>query len=165
MNCEFYNSTHVICFGNLWFGDDGFGIHVYRQLVELPLSDNVTLYDASILGMGALNCFEGCDKAIVVDAIDYMGEAGKVHRLSIEDIKLITGNDYTTHTMGLNHLLHLLPIAFSPQELPKVVIYAAEIERLSNLSDELSQPMKKSLAETVKLIKRELLTHPLESMT
>ncbi len=147
--------VHIICFGNLWFGDDGFGIHVYKQLLKLPLTQNVKLYDASILGMGALNCFAGCDKVIVVDAMDCLEKAvGTVQRLTVEDVTSINDSNYTTHTLGLNHLLSMLPIAF--EQLPKIIIYAAKIAQLNKFSDQLSQPMTLAVAETVKLIQQEL---------
>ena len=59
---------HVICFGNLWEGDDGFGIHVFRRLNERPgLPRQVRLFDAGIAGLGALGYFERCQKAAIVD--------------------------------------------------------------------------------------------------
>jgi hydrogenase maturation protease len=150
------NKIHIICFGNLWFGDDGFGIHVYRKLAQLPLPEHVSLYDASLLGLGALNCFEGCEKAIVVDAIDFMGEAGKVHRLGIDDFADGSFDYNTTHNMGINHLLQCLPIVFENKTLPNILIYAAEIAKLSHFSDQLSQPMQNALVEIVRLIRQEI---------
>gem|GEM_PF-876560 len=153
------NRIHIICFGNLWFGDDGFGIHVYRQLAKRALPQHIKLFDASLLGMGALNCFEDCEKAIVVDAIDYMGNAGKVHRQDIKDIKPAAAHYNTTHNLGINHLLQLLPIIFENKTPPTILIYAAEIAKLpENFSDQLSHPMQNAVGKTVQLIKQEIFT-------
>ena len=26
---------HIVCFGNIWQGDDGFGMHVFQRLCDL----------------------------------------------------------------------------------------------------------------------------------
>lgn len=149
------NTIHIICLGNLWWGDDGFGIHVYRQLAKQPLPSHVTLYDAGTLGLGASTCFANCQTAIVVDALENLGEVGKVHRLTGEDVINSDVGDYTTHTIGLNYLLQLLPLIMENQELPNMVIYVAELAEV-NLTDQLSVPMQKAVAETVKLIQQDI---------
>ena len=56
--------THVVCFGNAWHGDDGFGQHVLRRLPA-----GIPAFDAGTAGLNALGYFEGCDKAVIVDAV------------------------------------------------------------------------------------------------
>ena len=29
---------HIVCFGNIWQGDDGFGMHVFQRLCDLQSS-------------------------------------------------------------------------------------------------------------------------------
>ena len=29
---------HIVCFGNLWQGDDGFGMHVFQRLGAMRIS-------------------------------------------------------------------------------------------------------------------------------
>jgi len=89
--------------------------------------------------------FKDCEKAIVVDAIDYMGIAGKVHRQYIKE--------------GINHLLQLLPIIFENKTPPTILIDAAEIAKLpDNFSDQLSHPMQNAVSKTVQLIKQDIFT-------
>ena len=73
---------HVIGFGNLWQGDDGFGIHVLRRLGELPR--HVKVFDGGIAGFGALGYFEACSKAVIVDALRTGGRVGRVRRLCVD---------------------------------------------------------------------------------
>ena len=54
------SATHVVCFGNAWHGDDGFGAHVYRRLRERALPGGARLFDAGTAGLGALAYFDGC---------------------------------------------------------------------------------------------------------
>ena len=78
---------HVICFGNLWQGDDGFGIHVWRRLRELRgLPRQVRVFDAGIAGLGAVGYFEGCRKAVIVDALKTCGRVGHVRRVRLDKL-------------------------------------------------------------------------------
>jgi hydrogenase maturation protease len=62
---------HIICFGNLLLGDDGFGIHVFRRLKEgWVLPRHVRVFEGGVAGLQALPYFENCRKAIVVDALE-----------------------------------------------------------------------------------------------
>ena len=62
-------TIHVLCFGNLLQGDDGFGIHVYRRLCAEALPPCVRVFDAGIAGLSALAHFDGCERAVVVYAL------------------------------------------------------------------------------------------------
>ena len=49
---------HVVCFGNVWQGDDGFGMHVFRRLCEMRgLPPQVKVFDAGTAGLSALDVF------------------------------------------------------------------------------------------------------------
>ena len=78
---------HIICFGNLWQGDDGFGIHVFRRLKDgVVLPKSVRLFEGGVAGLNALAYFEGCRKAIIVNRPKSAGEVGSVHRLGMTDL-------------------------------------------------------------------------------
>ena len=148
-------TIHIICFGNLWQGDDGFGTHDFRALSRAPLPEQVRLFDAGISGLSALICFEGCEKAIIVDALSWHGKIGRVHRLGSDDA-LPLGKTHSTHQMGLNYLLEALPIALAAQRLPDIVIYGAEIEQPQAFIDRLSPPVESAVAVVEGLIRTEV---------
>ena len=80
-------AVHVVCFGNSWHGDDGFGSRVFHHLRELgALPRGVELFDAGIAGLNALPYFEDCAKAVMVDALSVGGPAGSVHRMLPNDL-------------------------------------------------------------------------------
>lgn len=145
---------HVICFGNLWAGDDGFGIHVHQALSQRPLPAGVRLFDAGLLGLGALNCFEGCAKAIVVDAIQGAGEAGVVLRLRPDEVA--AHYPPTLHGLGVDFLLRALPIAFEERPLPAIVIVAARIHAPHPADNTLSGPLRAALPRALEMIEQEL---------
>ena len=109
---------NVICFGNLWRGDDGFGIHVFRKLSEAcVLPRNARLIEAGVAGLQALPYFEGCRKAILVDGLRSAGKVGSVHRLEPKDIS-DPDTVFSLHNFGVNHLLKALPIYLGEGAVP-----------------------------------------------
>jgi hydrogenase maturation protease len=67
--------------GNIFLGDDGFGVEVVRRLAESPLDERVVVEDFGIRGMHlALDLSSGLyDGAILVDAMPCGGEPGTLY--------------------------------------------------------------------------------------
>jgi hydrogenase maturation protease len=146
---------HVLCFGNPWQGDDGFGAHVFRRLRKLRgLPGHVALFDAGIAGLGALGYFEGCRKAVIVDAIKTGGRVGRVRRLRAADL-LPHGLEFSLHAFGVAYLLTALPIVFEGRAMPEVVIIGAEIGDVRRFSDELTPPLRAAIDKAARLVRRE----------
>lgn len=151
--------VHVICFGNLLSGDDGFGIHVHQRLRARPLLGNgllVELFDAGLSGMAALAHFEDCDVAIVVDALAFAGDEGRVERLSLSELAL-PREAFSAHALDLNHLLHVLPIVFEGRRQPEVIVVGAQIRPPGpGFSMELSETLARAVHDAVERVEAEL---------
>jgi len=151
--------VRIVCFGSLLAGDDGFGVHLHRALShDLPVRPGLRIQaiDAGLVGMAALTFFDDCEHVIVVDALGYAGEAGRVSRLTLEDVAG-PAEAFSAHALDLNHLFHVLPIVFEGRPCPSVVIIGAEIERPSGaFSMDLSPPIKAAIAPALELIDAEL---------
>jgi hydrogenase maturation protease len=66
--------------GNIFLGDDGFGVEVARRLADADLPDWVRVADYGIRGMHlAYDLANGYDSAILVDATARGGAAGTVY--------------------------------------------------------------------------------------
>lgn len=66
--------------GNIFLGDDGFGVEVVRRLAKLELPDWVAVGDYGISGMHlAYDLADGVKTAILVDAMPRGGEPGTVY--------------------------------------------------------------------------------------
>jgi hydrogenase maturation protease len=67
--------TLIACLGNIFLGDDGFGVEVARRLADEELPDGTQVTDSGIRGMHlAYDLARGWDTTILVDAAD-RGEA------------------------------------------------------------------------------------------
>ena len=77
--------TLVAGVGNIFFGDDGFGVEVAKRLAECELPDSVTVADYGISGMHlAYDLCDGYDRAILIDATPRGGSPGTVYVLEHE---------------------------------------------------------------------------------
>jgi hydrogenase maturation protease len=66
--------------GNIFLGDDAFGSHVARRMLEQSIEPNVRVVDFGIRGLGlAYALTEGCDAVIIVDTFARGGEAGTLY--------------------------------------------------------------------------------------
>lgn len=78
----------VACIGNVFHGDDGFGVEVARRLAERgALGPHARVVDFGIRGMDlALALSSGIDAAVLVDATARGGEPGTLYVLAPDEI-------------------------------------------------------------------------------
>jgi hydrogenase maturation protease len=77
--------TLVACLGNIFLGDDGFGVEVARRLAREELPDGTRVTDYGIRGMHlAYDLAEGWDATILVDAAPRGGDPGDVYVIEPE---------------------------------------------------------------------------------
>jgi len=144
--------VHILCFGNPWHGDDGFGLHILQQLrQQRSLPPHVRTFDAGTAGLNALPLFEGCSKAILVDAVKSGANIGQVHRLSLNDYAPSTGRP-GMHGSGVESLLAALPIAFADRTTPDLVLIGAEIGAIKPFTTVLSPPIAAAMTQAAKLV-------------
>jgi hydrogenase maturation protease len=148
---------HVICFGNLWQGDDGFGVRVFQRLrSRRDWPAHVKVLEAGTAGLAALGYFEGCSKIVIVDALKTGGAAGHVHRLSPDEID-VPDEAYSLHQLGVNHLLAAMRVAFAGRDIPEVVVIGAEAGEIEPFTNRLSAALEAALEPVVELIARECM--------
>jgi hydrogenase maturation protease len=77
--------TLVAGVGNVFLGDDGFGVEVARLLAERPHQDGVEIADFGIRGVHLVyELLDGCDLFVLVDAAPRGLEPGTVTVLEVE---------------------------------------------------------------------------------
>src|SRR5262249_48849114 len=144
--------VHVICFGNLWQGDDGFGVRVFQRLCDRSdWPDHVKLFEAGTAGLAALDYFEGCRKVGIVGALKTGGAPGSVFRLSLDEVGM-PDETYSLHQLGVNHLLAAMTAFFGGRDTPEVVVVGAEAGEIDLFTDRLSPALEAALEPVVALI-------------
>jgi hydrogenase maturation protease len=78
--------------GNIFLGDDAFGVEVVRQLAGRPLPEGVRVADFGIRGVHlAYDLLDGCDLLILVDAAQRGEPPGTVTVLEVEASQGVAG--------------------------------------------------------------------------
>ena len=95
--------------GNVFFGDDGFGVEVAHRLGERPQPEGVRVVDFGIRGLDlAYALSDGYDAAILVDALPRGGPPGTLYVLEPEVAAAPTGTLADTHGLDPARILSLL---------------------------------------------------------
>jgi hydrogenase maturation protease len=92
--------TLIACLGNIFLGDDGFGVEVARRLAGEELPAGARLTDYGIRGMHlAYDLAEGWDTTILVDTADRGGEPGTVYVIKPERAQAAGAGDGLVNSM------------------------------------------------------------------
>ncbi len=95
--------TVVIGLGNDLFADDAFGVLVARKLKTLDIP-SLDIVEAAEHGLGLLDCLEGYDNAIIVDA--FIGtEKGKIVQVELSSRDRAVAP--SLHALNLPEALHI----------------------------------------------------------
>ncbi len=146
----------VLGCGNLLIGDDGFGVHVLKELEKRGLPNNVELIDAGTGGLDILNLIEGADKVILIDAVKSGGEIGSVYRFTEKDLPPANMSLLSLHDLGLADVLKMGRI-IQPKRMPKeIIIIGCEIRRSDEIRLKLSPEVAKAVPVVVDMILKEV---------
>lgn len=100
--------TLVAGIGNVFFGDDGFGVEVAQRLARQPLPDGVRVLDTGIRARHlAYELLDGgYETAILVDAVSRGGQPGTLYVIepdagpgSLPDAAALDGHGLTPNTV------------------------------------------------------------------
>src|SRR6267378_249970 len=71
--------------GNIFLGDDGFGVDVARRLARAPMPENVTVADYGIRGVHlAYQLLDEFELVVIVDAVSRGGMPGTLYVIEPE---------------------------------------------------------------------------------
>jgi len=143
--------------GNIFLGDDGFGVEVAKRLVAEMLPESVRVRDFGIRGYDlAYALLEDYEAAILVDACPRGARPGAVYVIepALSDIGESEASALDGHTMNPVNVLRLTKAMGS---IPKrIVLIGCEPASLGG--DEghmgLSEPVSAAVPEAVELVKR-----------
>ena len=138
--------------GNVFFGDDGFGVAVAGRLAATALPPGVDVVDFGIRGMDLAYALRDYDVAIFVDAVPRGGVPGTLYVIEPDTRGAQAGPD--AHAMDPVKVLALARGLGDP--LPRVLVVGCEPARVpsedEDLSAELSEAVRASLDEAVRTV-------------
>jgi hydrogenase maturation protease len=148
--------------GNIFLGDDGFGVAVVHRLQKRSLPAGVCSLDFGIRGFDLACALESCDAAILIDATQRGGSPGTLYVLEPQlDEPLAPPLAAEGHLMTPDHVLRGLQKDARPRLIRVVGCeplscdpeLAAEDEEGSSLFT-LSPPVRQAVDEAVNLVER-----------
>lgn len=136
-------------------GDDGFGIYVYKKLLQRTLPKHVRIFDAGTTGIRSLSFFENCDRVYIIDSMNYLQKEGTLHRLQFSELSLSSTLPYSSHVVGVNELLYTIYKTPILNKIPEIIILGAEIKKIGVFSEGLSYPLKRAVVKTIQVLSSE----------
>ena len=142
--------------GNIFLGDDGFGVEVVRRLTEREMPEGVEVKDFGIRGMDlAYALQEDYEVVVFVDAVPRGEEPGTVYLIEPEieedgEISLDTHGMDPVKVIKLSRALGAEPARTLVVGCePQVVLSGEDYD---DMSMELSEPVHAAVGEAVKLV-------------
>jgi hydrogenase maturation protease len=138
--------TVVIGIGNRFRGDDAIGLVAAEKLtVLLP---NAAIRQSNGEALSLMELWDGADRAILIDAAENQGSAGRVSRLDATEFHTSTHAFSVPEAIEMARSLDRLP--------PEVIVFAIEGNRFGH-GEELSEEGVRGLDEAIGRIKKEVL--------
>lgn len=139
--------------GNPLRSDDGVGVSVIEALRKENLKDTTEVREG-ISGLDILGAMTGCDRVIIVDAIQSGGEPGTIYKLSLDDL----GHKNTLHAFSSHDVNFLAMLEYGkdllPERIPEdIIIIAIEAEDITTISEKCTLKVEKAIKKAVEMIK------------
>jgi len=151
-------SVLVAGVGNIFLGDDGFGVEVARRLLAEPLPENVRVADYGIRGVHlAYQLLDGYDTLILVDAVSRGEPPGTVFVIE-PDLGLgtpLNGVPPAMNAHDLDPASVLGLVRHLGGRIDRVLVVGCEPQQTDERIG-LSEPVQRAVGEAARLV-RELL--------
>jgi hydrogenase maturation protease len=141
--------------GNVFFGDDGFGVEVARRIAERALPDGVRAVDFGIRGLDLVFALlDPWEAVVIVDAMPRGGPIGTVYVLEPDldaPVEVTTAVD--PHAMNpLNVLRTARDLGSKVQRVLLVGCEPSPLEQDDDMCMELSEPVADAVEEAIDVI-------------
>ncbi|HXE30609.1 MAG TPA: hydrogenase maturation protease [Terriglobales bacterium] len=148
--------------GNIFLGDDAFGVKAAQALARRPLPEGVAVHDFGIRCLDlAFMLLDDWDHAVLLDAAARGGEPGCLYRIDLDDAPHPETEDIQPHSTTVEQVRGLARrmAAQVPGKLPRMILVGCEPASLEPTGGELSPPVADALPSAVAMI--EALIHEL----
>lgn len=151
--------TLVAGVGNMFLGDDGFGVETLRRLAAESLPDNVETVDIGVRGVHlAYQLLDGYDTLVLIDATERGGEPGTLYLIEADRPGVVEPREplLDGHRMSPDAVLTLLETLCAgtgcvpPRRTLVVGCEPASVEEGIGLSE----PVSAAVPEAVNLVLR-----------
>lgn len=149
---------HVLGFGNILHGNDGFAARVLEKIVEKQSQNpRLNVHFAGTAGLNAMSLFDDCQQVLVVDVIHHtvakrVAKAGLAW-YSVEEV-IALDHGANDHGQGLAYLFKALKAVSDPLPAIRCLLCASEMPQAYCLT--LSDAVQQQVDQAVELICQEV---------
>jgi hydrogenase maturation protease len=144
----------IACIGNIFLGDDGFGVEVAKRLMRRKLPGEAQVVDFGIRGFDlAYALMDGYDVTIFVDATQRGGEPGALYVIE-PDLEGLDGQAMLVDAHGMNPMKVLGLARSMGAEFRRILVVGCEPATLGPEEGQmgLSEPVEAAVDEAAGLI-------------
>ncbi|HTL31220.1 MAG TPA: hydrogenase maturation protease [Tepidisphaeraceae bacterium] len=148
----------IACIGNIFLGDDAFGVHVAKKLQGVTFPPNVRVTDFGIRGIDLTYALlDSCDIAILVDAVPRGEAPGTVYVIE-PDVSDGAGIPITPDLLeahSMNPVKMLRAVSAMGGQVKRVLLLGCEPTPMDpdiDMSGDLSAPVAAAIDPAVKLL-------------
>ena len=148
--------TLVLGLGSEIRRDDAAGLLIARRLRGMVRNGDVEVLESPVTGWSLLDLLVGYDKAVIIDSVCTVErEVGRVHRLTLEDVRQWSGC-WSPHRANLVSVLEAGK-ALGLEIPAEIVIYAVEVSDPVGFATELTAEVQRMLPDITRRIAQEVL--------
>jgi hydrogenase maturation protease len=149
----------IACIGNIFLGDDAFGVEVARRLLERDLPEDVRVVDFGIRGLDlAYALLDGYEAVLMVDAVLRGGRPGTLYLIEPDSCQQLESGDTNLvegHSLSPEKVLRL--VAAMGGWAGRLFLVGCEPARAGDVSESwdgfaLSDPVRTAVDQAVGLI-------------
>ncbi len=147
--------TIVIGLGNILLKDEGIGVHAVNAVRErYTFSPDVEILDGGTLGLDLLHFFEGRDRALIVDAVDFGKDAGYIGMMEDDDIPSKLFAKLSVHHIGLSDVLFAAKLKdITPSKIRLIGVQPQSLEVGLEMTDAIAGKMEYLIEEIIRTLR------------
>lgn len=148
----------IACIGNIFFGDDAFGVEVARALSQRRLPEKVVVVNYGIHGLDlAFALLDGYEAVILVDAVRRGGQPGTLYLIEPDptDIKASADQSLIIESHRLNPMRVLAFAQSMGARLNRLLLIGCEVhvpDSLEEMALQLSPAVQAAIPSAVEFI-------------
>lgn len=156
--------------GNIFMGDDAFGVEVARRFVGRKLPDGVRVVDFGIRGFDlAYALMDGQDVTILVDAAPRGGDPGTIYTIEpdMSEVETLSNEQMAVEPHGMDPMKVLAMVKSMGGEPKRILLVGCEPATLGPEEGlmGLSAPVEAAVDEAVPLIESLIATIQMETLS
>jgi hydrogenase maturation protease len=143
----------ILGVGNLLLSDEGVGVHVAQELMEMNFPPEVRVVEGGTDGFGLMHVLLEAERVILIDAVRGGGQPGSIYQFEIEDCPPFPDVFKTSvHQISILEVINLSGLIGST---PRTTIIGIEPQCLE-MGMKLSPEVARAIPKVIRLVKEEV---------